>query len=54
MKKKSQRPYVLVIKNFEKNEKLLKNKKEMFKSEKEFSPLSGTELCYWRRTQHVA
>jgi len=44
-KKKSNKPYILNIKKFKKNESLL-DPKIMLKSSKEFSPLSGSEFEY--------
>ena len=42
----SKRPIIFTIPKMKKKEDLLKKKKEMFKSTKDFSPLSGSELEY--------
>jgi hypothetical protein len=41
---KSKKPYVMEIKKFKDNERLINN--NIFESEKDFSPLSGSELKY--------
>ena len=43
--KKSNKPYVLKIKKFKKNEELL-NSNKLLESILEFSPLSGSEFEY--------
>ena len=42
---KSKKPYIMEIKKFKNNESLINNNK-IFQSEKDFSPLSGSELKY--------
>ena len=44
--KKSKKPYILTMKKFKENEKFLENPEEMFKSKKNFSPKSYSELKY--------
>ena len=43
----SEKPYVIEIKKFKSNENYISNKDLMFESNKEFSPLSGSELEYY-------
>jgi len=55
--KKSEKPYVIEIKKFKSNENYIYNRDTMFKSNKEFSPLSGSELEYdpdkWNKDYNI-
>jgi hypothetical protein len=55
--KKSNKPYVMEIKKIPDNEKYIYNKNSMFESNKDFSPLSGSELEYepdkWNKDYNI-
>jgi hypothetical protein len=53
----SNKPYLLEIPKFKKNEELIKNEKERLSYSKDFSPLSGSELNYnptlWNKNYNI-